>query len=135
MKKELIYLEDKKLEFPWQEKYIMIQFLHLVPMLEKKMKNCISKYLNGKTSIVVTHELSYLKYMDRIIYMKSGRIEWGGTYDEVQNQPFYDILAKESKEKKDQNHSNDSSFELEKNQNMIKKKEDEKIIKITKEEE
>ena len=58
------------------------------------MKNCIVKYLKGKTRIVVTHALSYLKYMDRIIYMKAGRIEWSGNYQEVQSQPFFAELAK-----------------------------------------
>ena len=100
---------------------------------KKIMKNCIVKYLQGKTRIVVTHALSYLKYMDRIIYMKSGRIEWVGSYNEVQNQPFYAVLAKENKDKKD--NSNDASMEIETNKKIIKKKEDEKIIKITKEEE
>ena len=102
---------------------------------KKIMKNCIVKYLNGKTRIVVTHALSYLKYMDRIIYMKNGRIDWIGTYSEVQNQPFYAILAKENKENKNKDNSSDLSLEKEKNQTLIKKKEDEKIIKITKEEE
>jgi ABC-type transport system involved in cytochrome bd biosynthesis fused ATPase/permease subunit len=61
---------------------------------KKIMKNCIVKHLAGKTRVVVTHALSYLKYMDRIIYMKSGRIEWSGTYKEVHDQPFYSELAK-----------------------------------------
>ena len=47
------------------------------------MENCIIKYLNGKTRIIVTNALNYLKYMDKIIYMKSGKIEWTGNYDEL----------------------------------------------------
>ena len=39
--------------------------------------------------------------MNRIIYMKNGRIKWVGTYDEVKNQPFYAILMKEGKDKKE----------------------------------
>jgi ABC-type transport system involved in cytochrome bd biosynthesis fused ATPase/permease subunit len=30
--------------------------------------------------------------MDKIIYMKSGKIEWVGNYQEIQNQPFYSKL-------------------------------------------
>ena len=102
---------------------------------KKIMKNCIVKYLEGKTRIVVTHALSYLKYMNRIIYMKNGRIKWVGTYDEVKNQPFYAILMKEGKDKKEKDNSNDSSMDSVKGEKIIKKNEEEKIIKITKEEE
>ena len=61
------------------------------------MKELIMKYLDGKTRVVVTHALQYLKYMDRIIYMKSGRIEWVGTYKEIQNQDFFLSMKKLSK--------------------------------------
>ena len=89
---------------------------------KKIMKNCIVNYLKGKTRIVVAHALSYLKFMDRIIYMKNGRIDWIGTYNEVQNQPFYAILAKENKENRNKDNSNDLSLEKKKNQILIKKK-------------
>ena len=55
---------------------------------KKIMKELIIDYLKNKTRVVVTHALQYLKYMDRIIYMKNGRIEWVGTYEEIQNQDF-----------------------------------------------
>ena len=104
---------------------------------KKIMKNCIVKYLKGKTRVVVTHALSYLKYMDRIIYMKQGRIDWTGNYDEVQNQPFFAELAKSTGFSRvvsdDIKENKEANQQIEKN--LIKKKEDEKIIKIIKEEE
>ena len=103
---------------------------------KKIMKNCIVKYLKGKTRVVVTHALSYLKYMDRIIYMKSGRIEWSGNYDEVQNQPFYSELAKSTGFTKAVSGDKNEKQENEENSNkLIVKKDDDKIIKIIKEEE
>ena len=38
------------------------------------MKNCIIKYLKGKTRILVTHALQYVSFADKIIYMKDGEI-------------------------------------------------------------
>ena len=102
---------------------------------KKIMKNCIVKYLEGKTRVVVTHALSYLKYMDRIIYMKSGRIEWTGNYKEVQEQPFYSELAKTTGFSRAKSGDvNESSLDN-KDENKIKKKEDDKIVKLIKEEE
>ena len=97
------------------------------------MKNCIVKHLKGKTRVVVTHALSYLKYMDRIIYMKSGRIEWTGTYKEVHEQPFYAELAKSTGLSKAKS-MNESSIDV-KDDNKYLKKEDDKVVKIIKEEE
>ena len=102
---------------------------------KKIMKNCIVKYLEGKTRVVVTHALSYLKYMDRIIYMKSGRIEWSGTFKEVQSQPFYSELAKTSGLSKALSGDvNESSIDN-KDQTKYQKKEEDKVVKLIKEEE
>ena len=100
---------------------------------QKIMENCIINYLNKKTRIVVTHALNYLKYMDKIIYMKSGTIEWYGNYKELQNQPFYSklMLKMELKNNKKENNSDNDTF------NQTKEKEDDNnnIVKLTKEEE
>ena len=64
---------------------------------KKIMKELIIKYLKDKTRVVVTHALQYLKYMDRIIYMKGGRIEWVGSYKELHDQEFFLSMKKLSK--------------------------------------
>ncbi|XP_022909501.2 probable multidrug resistance-associated protein lethal(2)03659 [Onthophagus taurus] len=46
-------------------------------------EECIVKYLHGKTRILVTHQLQYLKKADMIIVMNDGRIEAQGTFDEL----------------------------------------------------
>ena len=98
---------------------------------QKIMENCIIKYLNGKTRIIVTNALNYLKYIDKIIYMKSGNIEWTGNYDELQNQSFYSKLMT----KNDLNHHINDNQSDNNCDNQIKEKEDDKIVRITKEEE
>ena len=61
---------------------------------KKVMKDCIVEYLKGKTRIVATHALQYLKYMDRIFYIESGMIKWVGSYKELLEQKFFDDLKK-----------------------------------------
>ena len=61
--------------------------------------------------------------MDRIVYMKQGRIDWTGTYQEVQNQPFYSELAKTTGFSKALSGDiNESSMDA-KEENKFKKKE------------
>ncbi|EZA62671.1 putative multidrug resistance-associated protein [Ooceraea biroi] len=46
-------------------------------------EECIDKYLRGKTRILVTHQLQYLRNVGRIIVLKDGAIQAEGTYDEL----------------------------------------------------
>ncbi|KAG5324821.1 L259 protein, partial [Pseudoatta argentina] len=46
-------------------------------------EKCIDKYLRGKTRILVTHQLQYLRNVGRIIVLKDGAIQAEGTYDEL----------------------------------------------------
>jgi ABC-type multidrug transport system fused ATPase/permease subunit len=70
---------------------------------EKIMKEVILDYLNGKTRILVTHAIQYLKYVDRIILMNQGKIKWEGTYKSLLEQDFYeDIYMKVSEAKKEE---------------------------------
>ena len=103
---------------------------------KKIMKELIIKYLKDKTRIVVTHALQYLKYMDRIIYMKGGRIEWVGTYKELHDQEFFLSMKKLSKLNAESSMNDSGSKEEKKNANAIKGITDSgrEIIKIIKEE-
>ncbi|KAH1014057.1 hypothetical protein HUJ04_002952 [Dendroctonus ponderosae] len=68
-------------------------------------EKCIKNYLNGKTRILVTHQLQYLKKADIIIVLNEGRIEAKGTFDELSNSnvDFTKLLAAadESNEEKE----------------------------------
>lgn len=46
-------------------------------------EECIVKYLKGKTRILATHQLQFLRNVDRIIVLKDGEIEADGSYDEL----------------------------------------------------
>ncbi|XP_018367045.1 PREDICTED: multidrug resistance-associated protein 4-like [Trachymyrmex cornetzi] len=46
-------------------------------------EKCIDKYLRGKTRILVTHQLQYLRNVGRIIVLKDGAIQAEGIYDEL----------------------------------------------------
>lgn len=61
---------------------------------KKIMKDCIINFLKGKTRLIATHAIHFLKYMDRIIYLNKGKIEWSGNYQELLSQPFFDTLKK-----------------------------------------
>ncbi|KAL3283452.1 hypothetical protein HHI36_006596 [Cryptolaemus montrouzieri] len=46
---------------------------------------CILKFLNGKTRILVTHQLQYLKEADHIVVLNKGTIEAQGTFQQLSN--------------------------------------------------
>ncbi|XP_043593268.1 probable multidrug resistance-associated protein lethal(2)03659 isoform X2 [Bombus pyrosoma] len=46
-------------------------------------EECIVKYLRGKTRILATHQLQFLRNVDRIIILKDGKVEADGSYDEL----------------------------------------------------
>ena len=77
------------------------------------MNNCICDYLKDKTRVLVTHAIQYCNKADRIIYMKDGRINWEGDFDELVKQDFYKkmMVKKEKKENDLKNsRSGDISF-------------------------
>lgn len=51
-------------------------------------------YLRNRTRVVITHSLGYLKHFDRIIFMDKGSIIYNGSYEDIQDKPFY--IGKES---------------------------------------
>ncbi|KAJ8979913.1 hypothetical protein NQ317_005349, partial [Molorchus minor] len=64
-------------------------------------KECMLKYLGGKTRILVTHQLQYLKQADLIVVLNEGKIEAQGTFQELShsNPNFTKMLTvHESKE-------------------------------------
>ena len=64
------------------------------------INNCICDYLKDKTRILVTHAIQYCNKADRIVYMKEGRIQWEGDFNELIKQDFYKkmMVKKEKKE-------------------------------------
>ncbi len=96
---------------------------------KKIMHNCIIKYLKGKTRIIVTHALQYLKYMDRIFYIQNGKISWVGKFEEIEESHISNLLkfAKSRKKSIDDTKENENI----KNINDLN---DKKLVRILKDE-
>ncbi|XP_031342831.1 probable multidrug resistance-associated protein lethal(2)03659 isoform X2 [Photinus pyralis] len=76
--------------------------------------HCIMRYLKGKTVILVTHQLQFLKDVDDIIILENGSIKAQGTFDELQKSglDFAKMLKNElevREEKEPRRMSRDSS--------------------------
>ncbi|KAJ8943853.1 hypothetical protein NQ314_009623 [Rhamnusium bicolor] len=48
-------------------------------------EDCISGFLKNKCTILVTHQLQYLKSVNKIYLMENGKIVTTGTYEEIQS--------------------------------------------------
>ena len=53
------------------------------------MENTVVDQLKGKTRVIVTHAIQYIKYADRVLIMEEGKIIKHGTYEEVQDTPLF----------------------------------------------
>ena len=53
------------------------------PENEEKMNNAIAELISDKTVIVIAHRLYSIKNSDKIVVMKSGKIQAEGTHDEL----------------------------------------------------
>ena len=102
---------------------------------KKIMENCILKFLKGKTRIFVTNTLNYLENMDRIIYMKSGKIEWTGNFEDFQKESFFTKLMKIRKYSCDFKENIDEFYFNKKDSKHISMEESGQIIKLVKDEE
>ena len=49
------------------------------------MDQVMLKFLKGKTRILNVHQLELLKYFDKIVYLKDGRIEEFGSFEDLMN--------------------------------------------------
>ncbi|XP_056645134.1 ATP-binding cassette sub-family C member 4-like [Diorhabda sublineata] len=61
---------------------------------------CIVKYLKGKTRILVTHQLQYMKKADMIVILNNGKIEKVGNFNELSEKEL-NILQQEPDEEKE----------------------------------
>ncbi|VVC32175.1 Hypothetical protein CINCED_3A023482 [Cinara cedri] len=51
--------------------------------------DCIKDFLNGKTCILITHQIQYLTNVDHIVLMESAKILAEGSYDELQTSGLF----------------------------------------------
>ena len=61
------------------------------------INNVLCDYLKDKTRVLVTHAIQYCNRADRIIYMKDGKIDWEGNFEELEKQEFYKDMVQKKK--------------------------------------
>ncbi|XP_025156981.1 multidrug resistance-associated protein 4-like isoform X2 [Harpegnathos saltator] len=65
--------------------------------------NCIKRYLAGRTTILTTHQLQYIKEADGIILLEQGKIKYFSHYQDLLTyQSDFDVLLSEENEKSDE---------------------------------
>ena len=102
----------------------------------KLFKAVFNDFLKEKTFIISTHALQYLCFFDRIFYMKQGKIEWIGSYEEITKEKFYYDFADSFKSKSEKE---DDKKELKNKDENINSEDDDSeqndSIKVNKQEE
>ncbi|XP_017773823.1 PREDICTED: multidrug resistance-associated protein 4 isoform X1 [Nicrophorus vespilloides] len=66
-------------------------------------EECISNYLRDKCTVLVTHQVQYLKNVPKIVILKNGHVSFEGRYDELQNVVSSDFIALLEKSDDEQN--------------------------------
>lgn len=74
------------------------------------MQETIKKQLSGKTRLIITHALHFLKYADKIYYLENGRITFKGTYEMLKKEDFFQnyISQKEEQQAKEEEKKKES---------------------------
>lgn len=71
-------------------------------MSKHLFQECIERYLAGKTRILATHQLQYIKTVDGIILLEQGQIKYFSHYQSLlEYRPEYKVLLVEENEKSD----------------------------------
>ncbi|XP_037927303.1 probable multidrug resistance-associated protein lethal(2)03659 [Teleopsis dalmanni] len=92
---------------------------------KRLMHKCFLEFLHDKMRILVTHRVQHLRNADQLIFMKAGRIEMEGTYNDLKNTAAFRMhLGVESEDVNIKVHHADSIVEPE----VITKPEPEKKL-------
>lgn len=89
------------------------------------MENSIAGELKGKTRLIITHALHFLKYADKIFYVEEGKIVFKGSYSMLKKQDFFQQYMKnkdekEEKEKEEKKKSKKQEKKPEKPKNEVR---------------
>eukprot|EP01017_Pseudomicrothorax_dubius_P022892 TRINITY_DN2466_c0_g2_i8.p1 TRINITY_DN2466_c0_g2~~TRINITY_DN2466_c0_g2_i8.p1 ORF type:complete len:708 (-),score=238.61 TRINITY_DN2466_c0_g2_i8:747-2870(-) len=69
---------------------------------EAIFKNCICGALSKKTRILVTHALQYLRFVDKVVIMKNGRIIEQGDFETISRTSAYEEITRLEREREEQ---------------------------------
>lgn len=56
------------------------------------LRKALLEFLGGRTRVLVTHQLSVLPYVDRVILIRNGKIAFNGSFVELQSSGL-DLLS------------------------------------------
>lgn len=86
------------------------------------MENCLVSLLDGKTRLLATHQLSMLKYADRIIFLDSNGHPHFGTADQLENSnnEFKHLMSFKADSEDDEEEELGSEPEEEKEEEILK---------------
>ncbi|KAJ8684206.1 hypothetical protein QAD02_019998, partial [Eretmocerus hayati] len=75
---------------------------------------CVCGYLRGKTRILVTHQLQFLRQADSILFIDRGSVSYHGSYENITNlnSKVMDLLGKLKSSEGNKNPKNTDSEEL-----------------------
>ena len=82
------------------------------------MERCFLEHLAGKTRVLITHNLDYLKYVDYIYMMEDGKIVLQGTFEQLKMTSKFEELSKKDQNQEDgktQSDEDDNQLDHEKN--------------------
>lgn len=63
------------------------------------MDNALLGFLKGKTIILITHAIHYLKYVDHIFVMEQGKVVLQGNYESLKQDPNFNSLLHKLEER------------------------------------
>lgn len=85
-------------------------------------EGCINGYLRGRTRILVTHQIHFLKAADYIVVLNEGRIENMGTFDElVSSGKDFSLMLSQLQEGKDKDSDSLGSRSIEEKERPLLK--------------
>ena len=90
------------------------------------MRECFMKYLKGKTIVLITHALYYLKYADHIFVIDDGSVNLQGNYSDLQKIPQFNELMQKIKN----NYSKDPSTQLQDEEESLFSEKDSNFNKV-----
>lgn len=88
------------------------------------MENTMCEVLKGKTRIIVTHAIHFLKYADCILLVENGEVVFSGSYDQLKKSNFLNQYQFEEKGS-DLSASDTDTENLKKKKEPVKKEENE----------
>lgn len=123
-----------QLMFMWVSSFDFINSNTYSPFFytgSKIFENCLVNKLKGKTRLLVTHQLQYLRGVDKIFVLQGGTITESGSYDELMTQDGeFARLVKNFTHEKEKEESKEKEEKPEETKKEAKKPQENKIMSV-----